>query len=125
MAQPLAIRLNGRPPSWNSAYRSAGKIIYMTRPAKAWKEYVEEAVRWEIKGKKWSLSGDETQIVVNINTFLNRPMDADNILKLTLDACAKAMGINDVRFLPRVWKMERRHKVEYMTLEFVEENGND
>jgi Holliday junction resolvase RusA-like endonuclease len=97
----------------------------MTRPAKAWKKYVEEAVRWEIKSKKWSLSGDETHIVVNINTFLNRPMDADNVLKLTLDACAKAMGINDVRFLPRVWKMERRHKVEYMTLEFVEENGND
>jgi Holliday junction resolvase RusA-like endonuclease len=52
-------------------------------------------------------------------------MDADNILKLTLDACAKAMGINDVRFLPRVWKMERRHKVEYITLEFVEEIEND
>lgn len=123
--KPLMIKLEGRPPSWNSAYRSAGKIIYMTRPARAWKQYVEEVASKEIASNKWSLSGDETQIAVNINTFLNRPMDADNILKLTLDACAKAMDINDVRFLPRVWKMERRHKVEYITLEFVEEINND
>ena len=123
--KPLFIRIEGRPPSWNSAYRSAGKIIYMTRPAKAWKQYVEEVLSKQIESEKWSLSGDETQIVVNINTFLNRPMDADNVLKLTLDACAKAMNINDVRYLPRVWKMERRHKAEYITLEFVEENKND
>ena len=97
----------------------------MTRPAKAWKQYVEEVLSKQIESEKWSLSGDETQIVVNINTFLNRPMDADNVLKLTLDACAKAMNINDVRYLPRVWKMERRHKAEYITLEFVEENKND
>lgn len=42
------------------------------------------------------------QLLICYQMFLARNIDADNVLKLTNDAIAKAIGINDSRFLPVV-----------------------
>jgi|LakMenEpi03Aug12_release.lakeMendotaPanAssembly.Ray.scaffolds.fasta_scaffold02064_36 Holliday junction resolvase RusA-like endonuclease len=117
----LEIVLVGRPPSWNRAYRVAGKIIYMTREAKAWKEIVTYATQKALVTRPDFLPVDGKRIVIDIWAHLKRPMDADNLLKLTLDAVAAGLVVNDRWFIPRVWEMEFGAAEEYVRLVLSQE----
>ena len=117
----LDITIPGRPPSWNRAYRArGGGIIYMTRDAKAWKEHVEAHVSWVAKAARWK-AVDKKRTVIDIWAQLKRPMDADNMLKLTIDSVATAIQVNDRAFLPRVWDMQFGKEPEYIRLIVVQE----
>lgn len=117
--EPLRIRLLGRPPSWNAAYRARGSIVYKTRIAKEWKSLIESIVRATATERAWSAREERT--VVDIGISLKRPMDADNILKLTLDAVASGVGINDRWFVPRVWDLRTQQAIEYVDLSIWQE----
>ena len=117
--EPLRIRLLGRPPSWNAAYRAHGSIVYKTRIAKEWKTLIESLVRARALETDWSAKEERT--IVDISISLKRPMDADNILKLTLDAVASGLGINDRWFLPRVWSLQTQQDTEYVDLSIWQE----
>lgn len=118
---PLEIYLPGRPPSWNRAYRVANRIIYMTREAKAWKEEVTKRTEAAILMRPDFIPVDKKRIVIDIWAHLNRPMDADNLLKLTLDAVATGLHVNDRWFIPRVWELEFGNKEEHVLLVLSQE----
>jgi hypothetical protein len=48
-------------------------------------------------------------------------MDADNLLKLTLDAIATGLQVNDRWFIPRVWELEFGNKDEHIVLALSQE----
>jgi hypothetical protein len=48
-------------------------------------------------------------------------MDADNLLKLTLDAIATGLQVNDRWFIPRVWELEFGNKDEHIVLVLSQE----
>jgi len=64
---------------------------------------------------------DGKRIVIDIWVHLNRAMDADNILKLTLDAVAAGLQVNDRWFIPRVWELEFGNKDEHVVLVLSQE----
>jgi Holliday junction resolvase RusA-like endonuclease len=101
----LELEIPGKPPSWNAIYRARNSYVYMTREGKDWKSYVESLTRAQREKKFWKPSRAESYLSANLWIWLSRPMDADNILKVTLDAVAKGLEVNDKRFLPRVWGM--------------------
>jgi Holliday junction resolvase RusA-like endonuclease len=101
----LELEIQGKPPSWNAVYRARNSYVYMTREGKDWKEYVELLTRAQREKKIWKPDRADSYLAVNIWVWLSRPMDADNVLKVTLDAVAKGLEVNDRRFLPRVWGM--------------------
>ncbi len=108
----LVFELLGRPPSWNKAFRVNRRLgsVYMSKEAKDWKTYVEYAVRIAQSESGWQPR--EGLIAVHFWIYLNRPIDADNILKLTMDSIAKGIGVNDRWFLPRVIDLQTRHTQE-------------
>jgi len=101
----LEINIPGKPPSWNAVYRARNSYVYMTKEGKVWKEYVESLSRASARKNFWKTSRADSYLSVDIWVWLSRPMDADNVLKVTLDAVAKGLEVNDKRFLPRVWGM--------------------
>jgi hypothetical protein len=76
-------------------------------------------VRAQATESAWSAKEERT--IVDISISLKRPMDADNILKLTLDAVASGLGINDRWFLPRVWSLQTQQDTEYVDLSIWQE----
>ena len=101
----LDLEIPGKPPSWNAVYRARNSYVYMTREGKEWKAYVESLSRAQARKNFWAPSRADSFLSVDIWVWLSRPMDADNILKVTLDAVAKGLEVNDKRFLPRVCAM--------------------
>lgn len=77
------ITLTGNPLSTNNIYRSAGKIRYMTKTAKARKEQYQ----WEAKSQ-WEGEPLEGDICVNILLYFGnkRRNDWDNAHKLSMDS---------------------------------------
>lgn len=99
----------------------AGRIVYMTREAKAWKEEVTRQTIAAIVARPDFIPVDKKRIVIDIWAHLNRPMDADNLLKLTLDAIATGLQVNDRWFIPRVWELEFGNKDEHIVLVLSQE----
>jgi len=93
----------------------------MTREAKAWKEMVALVTRSAIIKRPDFIPVDKKRIVIDIWAHLNRPMDADNLLKLTLDAVATGLQVNDRWFIPRVWELEFGNKNEHIVLVLSQE----
>ncbi|NBT48622.1 MAG: RusA family crossover junction endodeoxyribonuclease [Actinobacteria bacterium] len=122
--EPLVITLVGRPPSWNSAYRARKSYIYMTREAKSWKKLTTLITSEAVKAQNWSCQRD-TMLIVDVWIYVKRTIDADNILKLTLDAVAAGLGINDARFLPRVWELNKKCDDEKIVLSVTEVANDD
>jgi len=93
----------------------------MTREAKAWKEEVTKRTEAAIISRPDFIPVDKKRIVIDIWVHLNRPMDADNLLKLTLDAVATGLHVNDRWFIPRVWELEFGNKEENVLLVLSQE----
>lgn len=93
----------------------------MTREAKAWKEMVTYATKKALVTRPDFLPVDGKRIVIDLWVHLKRPMDADNLLKLTLDAVAAGLVVNDRWFIPRVWEMEFGAAEEYVRLVLSQE----
>jgi Holliday junction resolvase RusA-like endonuclease len=93
----------------------------MTREAKAWKEKVTHETRQALIKRPDFLPVDKKRIVIDVWVHLKRPMDADNLLKLTLDAVAAGLVVNDRWFIPRVWEMEFGAAEEYVRLVLSQE----
>lgn len=96
----LRIDLPGRPPSWNHSYRRAGNRVILTESARTWKEAVFFITRDALNRTGWRVRGP--QLGVHVWLYLDAPMDSDNSLKLTMDAVADGLRVNDSLFLPRV-----------------------
>lgn len=120
----LELTLLGRPPSWNAAYRARKSYIFMTREAKSWKKLTTMLTSEAVKAQNWSCKSD-TMLVVDVWIYVKRAIDADNILKLTLDAVAAGIGVNDARFLPRVWELKKKCDDEKIVLKISEVESND
>lgn len=100
----LRIVIRGRPETWNHAYRrsrTTGRPS-LTEDARAWKKTVWACALDSFNRGTWKPTG--ARIGVHIWLHLSTEMDADNSLKLTLDAVAEAIKVNDRVFLPRVMK---------------------
>jgi len=124
VAAPLELTLMGRPPSWNAAYRARKSYIFMTREAKSWKKLTTILAQTAAADQQWSC-GRDTMLVVDVWIYVKRAIDADNILKLTLDAVAAGIGINDARFLPRVWELRKKCDEEKIVLKITEVEYDD
>jgi Holliday junction resolvase RusA-like endonuclease len=124
MSTSLELTLIGRPPSWNAAYRARQSYIYMTREAKSWKKLTTLITKTAAEQQQWRCQRD-TMLVVDVWIYVKRAIDADNILKLTLDAVAAGLGVNDARFLPRVWELKKKCDDEKIVLKISEVESND
>jgi Holliday junction resolvase RusA-like endonuclease len=119
VADALELTIHGRPPSWNAAYRARKSYIYMTRDAKQWKKIVSVIASAAKAEQQWEC-GRDTMLVVDVWIYVKRGIDADNILKLTLDAIALGIGVNDARFMPRVWALKKKGDEEKLVLRISE-----
>lgn len=73
-----------------------------TEAAQQWQNDVQLLVQ-NAKPRGWAPTG---QIRVTLDLHLSHPMDADNTVKLILDAVAKGIEYNDSNFLHCVRSME-------------------
>jgi Holliday junction resolvase RusA-like endonuclease len=96
----------------------------MTREAKEWKKSTTTLTKVAAHDQQWSCKPD-TMLVVDVWIYVKRTIDADNILKLTLDAVAGGLGVNDARFLPRVWELKKKCDEEKVVLKISEVESND
>lgn len=110
-----SVTIPGQPVSWDAAYvigkmlvKRGGAVVHhpdgrpkvihrpvMTKEGQQWKDDVQLLVQ-TAKPSKWKPVG---QIRLIVDLYLSSDMDDDNAMKLTRDAAAKAMGIDDMRFL--------------------------
>jgi hypothetical protein len=110
-----SVTIPGQPVSWDTAYRmgrmpvkrrgvavlnadGAQKTIHrpvMTDAGAIWKRDVQLLVQ-SAKPSKFKPTG---QIRVIVDLYLSHDMDDDNAMKLTRDAAAKALGLDDIQFL--------------------------
>lgn len=102
----FTVRIPGDPPSWNHAY----KDVYITRNGVRTRARAKtaEAVDYQVavnllvksaKPVGWT-AGEQVRLIYDMN--FKRDRDADNALKLLNDAIARALGVDDKRFLPCV-----------------------
>lgn len=105
----------GSPVSWDAAYRTGkmpvkrrgtqmhntdGSPRYIHRPV-----MTPEGQQWKndvlllVRAAKPSAFKPTGQIRLIVDLYLSHDMDDDNALKLTRDAAAQAMGVDDIRFL--------------------------
>ncbi len=106
--------VEGQPVSWNAAYRigvvgrpggrGTFRTIIKTDEAEAYTDLATVRCR-EAKPSGWQMPVDRL-VIIEYRLHLGRHMDADNILKLTNDGIAAALGVNDKWFLPRVMSSE-------------------
>lgn len=114
----LSFTIPDTPPSWNHSYRIAkqyvrnqGGLTYnadgtakqrmtlaKTEDAKVFSEMVEMIVK-TARPSGWQCPKN---VYVVYRLFMKRQMDCDNVLKMTNDAIARALGVDDKRFLPVV-----------------------
>ena len=109
-----SVTIPGQPVSWDAAYRTGkmpvrrhGVDVYvdgkpktihrpvMTDAGLVWKRDVQLLVQ-NAKPSKWKPAG---QIRVIVDLYLSHDMDDDNAMKLTRDAAAKALDLDDIQFL--------------------------
>lgn len=107
----------GQPVSWNASYRMGKRKVtdkfgqpvfndqmqqktisrqFKTDEARAY----QDGVQMIVKAAKPGDFNPKHQIIVGYQFHLARSMDCDNIMKMMNDALAKALGVNDSRFLP-------------------------
>ena len=86
------IVLSGNPISTNNAYRSHGKIRYMTNEAKALKEqyWLEAKSQWKRKPLT-----DDLEAKIRIFFSDKRKRDWDNYHKMTMDALTGIVYVDD------------------------------
>jgi Holliday junction resolvase RusA-like endonuclease len=96
----------------------------MTREAKQWKKIVSVMAGAAKAEQQWTCDSD-TMLVVDVWIYVKRSIDADNILKLTLDAIALGIGVNDARFMPRVWTLKKKCDEEKIVLRISEVEEDD
>lgn len=109
------VDLPGQPVSWDQAYvtgkmpvKRRGKPVFnadmtprtihrpvLTDAGRVWKQDVEMLVRMA-KPSAFKPTG---QIRLIVDLYLSHDMDDDNAMKLARDAAAKAIGVDDMRFL--------------------------
>ena len=108
--------IGGQPPSVNHTYKMGrlavrrkghpvlhedGSQKFITRPVKTEeaKRYQQDAqlVLQAAKPSRWTPNG---QLRVVFDLYLGRDEDADNVLKLLLDALSRAIDYDDKYFLP-------------------------
>jgi len=105
-----AVIIPGQPPSTNHAYN----IVTLRRGSVPFRTLAktDEAVAYQTAAKlivaaaKPSGWQPAAQIRLNYRIYLVHRQDADNSLKLLNDAIARALGVNDDRFLPSVESKE-------------------
>lgn len=105
-----SVTIPGQPPSTNHAY----KIVTVRRGSVPFRTLAktEEAVAYQtaarliVAAAKPSGWTPAAQIRLTYRLFLASRQDADNSLKLLNDAIARALGVNDDRFLPCVESKE-------------------
>jgi Holliday junction resolvase RusA-like endonuclease len=104
------------PPSQNEAWRHTGKITYLTKKAKEYKEYVHYA----------TLSAQKIAGLVAIDVDIYRPRkrgDVDNRQKLLFDAMQSTVYDNDDQvcdFHVRRFEDKERPRVELFIYEVNE-----
>ncbi len=66
-------------------------------------------------------------LVVELRIFVpdKRKRDADNLLKLSLDAIAAGLGVDDSRFLPRIMSRELDRKNPRIEVRVFQEGGRE
>lgn len=101
----LVIVVHGRPVSWNRAYRfgrgGGGRPrMYLTHEAEAWEETVFLTSLDAYNRSSWRPGGG--LLVVDWRMLLDDDIDGDNAMKLVHDGLARALKVNDKRFLPRL-----------------------
>ena len=105
------VSIPGVPPSVNHMYeprvvKTATGSYRSMRKASGVEEYQAVTAMFVRTGmpKPWrqALEKHTGYICINYWFHLKRDIDADNALKALNDSIAKALGVNDKRFLPRV-----------------------
>lgn len=102
MSTGFRLEIAGQPPSWNQSYR----IITIRghgslKKTSAAQSYQDDIIRLT----RAACPSDFTpagQLLICYQMFLLRNADADNILKIANDGIARALEVNDSRFLPVV-----------------------
>jgi Holliday junction resolvase RusA-like endonuclease len=109
----------GQPVSWNASYRMGKRKVtdrhgqpvfgndmqqktisrqFKTAEARAY----QDGVQMIAAAAKPNSFNPQHLIIVAYEFELSRMMDCDNIMKMLNDSIAKALGVNDSRFLPTV-----------------------
>jgi Holliday junction resolvase RusA-like endonuclease len=114
MSSDFAFTMPGQPPSWNHMYRWTtrnvnGRQVRIQVKTEAAATY-QTQLAWIARSACPSDFRPEGQVIVTYNMFLDRDLDADNVMKAVNDALATAIGINDKRFLPVTLIKEHGHK---------------
>lgn len=111
-SRPWSFTLPGQPPSWNNLYEIATKYrhnarlgvavpyptLVKTQRAADYQEAAILIIR-TARPSRWAPTGD---ISIIWRIFLSRWIDCDNLQKVTHDAIATAIGIDDKWFIPCV-----------------------
>lgn len=115
--------VDGQPVSWNASYRMRqAKVtdkhgqpvlgndlrqktisrMFKTDEARAY----QDGVQMIAQAAKPSGFAPPSQIIIGYQFRLGRALDMDNAIKMLNDAIAKALGVNDSRFLPVTLSLE-------------------
>ena len=126
-------RVFGQVPSWNKSYRMRkanvlGKFgqpvigddlrqktvsrLFKTDEARTYQDGVQLIAR----AAKPTAFNPQHQIIVSYQFHMARATDADNAMKMLNDAIAKALGVNDARFLPVTLTLESGCKDPYVSI---------
>jgi Holliday junction resolvase RusA-like endonuclease len=106
------VTIPGQPPSTNHAYkivtvrRGTGGVPFRTLAKTDEAVTYQMAARLLVATARPSGWKPEAQVRLIYRLYLSRKQDADNSLKLLNDAIARALDINDDRFLPCVESKE-------------------
>lgn len=102
MSVGFRVEVLGAPPSWNQCYR----IITIRGHGSMKKTSVAQSYQDDVirltRAARPSDFAPIGQLFICYQMFLFRNADADNILKIANDGLAKALEVNDSRFLPVV-----------------------
>lgn len=115
----FSFRIEGDPPSWNHAYRD---VIIKTKTGKAYRTRAKTpaATAYQVlatmRAKEalpvgWTPS---EQIRIVYDFYFKRGRDCDNALKMINDSVARALAVNDSRFLPCVRSKTTGNKEPYV-----------
>jgi|GEM_PF-3165860 crossover junction endodeoxyribonuclease RusA len=99
----IRIDIDRIPISVNSAYKRSGNIngrrgMYMSKPAKDFKEHLQWVAKLKAKQNKWKIFNEERFFYVDLYyTFKSRKrfVDPNNTHKITLDALEGILFEND------------------------------
>lgn len=94
----------GQPPSWNASYRitrQKGKQgqFFHTLSKSGIAERYQADLALVCRAAKPSAFKPEDRLIISYKFYLARDIDVDNILKMMNDAIARALEVDDKRFL--------------------------